>query len=314
MTEPRSGPMDESGLPGGSGPSKSGPPGDMASGNTGQGDMGQGDMGQQHLGQTTGATSVGGPGQQQAQGDTSGVTTATRQSTQQTVPQQYGPQAERREDERGAEGYGRPGVADEAGLMGAGARRAWPAVLCGGLGLIAVGIMMIVWPRATLTLVAILIGAALVVSGVVKLWEGFTSRTEGGGMRAAYIVIGLLAVLAGLYCLRHHALSLFLVAFVTGVYFIVHGISELGVAASGRVHGRALRAVLGVFSIVAGILMVVWPALTLGLLVLLVGAWLMFYGLVLCGLAFQLLKAGKEAKSGTAGRAPSARRLATSTR
>jgi uncharacterized membrane protein HdeD (DUF308 family) len=310
MTEPRSGPPDESGLPGGSGPSRSGPPADMASGNTSQGDMSQ-----QHLGQTTGATSVGGQGQQPAQGDTSGVTTATRQSAaQQTVPQQYGPQAERAEGERGAEGYGRPGMADEGGLMAAAAGRAWPAVLCGGLGLIAVGIMMIVWPRATLTLAAILIGAALVVVGVVKLWEGFTSRTEGGGMRAAYIVIGLLAVLAGLYCLRHHALSLFLVAFVTGVFFIVHGISEIGVAASGRVHGRALRAVLGVFSIVAGILMVVWPGLTLGLLVLLVGAWLMFYGLVLCGLAFHLLKAAKEAKSGTAGRAPSARRLATSTR
>jgi uncharacterized membrane protein HdeD (DUF308 family) len=309
MTEPRSGPEYESGLPGGSGPSGSGPPADMASGNTGQGDMGQ-----QHPGQSTGATSVGGSGQQPAQGDTSGVTTATRQSAQQTVPQQYGPQAERMEAERGAEGYGRPGVADEGGLIAAGARRAWPAVLCGGLGLIALGVMMIVWPAATLTLVAILIGAALVVSGVVKLWEGFSSRIEGGGMRAAYIVIGMLAVLAGLYCLRHHALSLFLVAFVTGVYFIVHGISELGVAASGRVPGRALRAVLGVFSIVAGILMVVWPALTLGLLVLLVGAWLMFYGLVLCGLAFQLMRGAKAAKSGSAGRTRSARRLATSAR
>jgi uncharacterized membrane protein HdeD (DUF308 family) len=309
MTEPRSGPMDESGLPGGSGPSGSGPPGDMASGNTGQGDMGQ-----QHLGQSTGATSVGGPGQQPAQGDTSGVTTATRQPAQQTVPQQYGPQAERREEERGAEGYGRPGYADERSLLGAAAGRAWPAVLCGGIGLIAVGIMMIVWPAATLTLVAILIGAALLVSGLVKLWEGFTARAESGGMRAAYIVIGLLAVLAGLYCLRHHALSLFVVAFVTGVYFVVHGISELGVAASGKVPGRTLRAVLGVFSIVAGILMVVWPALTLGVLVLLVGAWLMLYGLVLCGLAFYLMKAAKEAKSGSAGRAPSARKLATSTR
>lgn len=310
MTEPRSGPMDESDLPGGSGPSRSGPPADMASGNTGQSDTGQ-----QHLGQSTGATSVGGQSQQQAQGDTSGVTTATRQSGQQTVPQQYGPQTERMEPERGAEGYGRPGIAGEAEMLAAGARRSWPAVLCGGLGLIALGIMMIVWPAATLTLVAILIGAALVVSGLVKLWEGFSARTESGGMRVAYIAVGLLAVLAGLYCLRHHALSLFLVAFVTGVYFVVHGISEIGVAASTRVPGRTLRAVLGVFSIAAGILMVVWPAITLGILVLLVGAWLMFYGLVLCGLAFSLLKGATEAKSGSAGRTRrSSRKLATSTR
>ncbi|HUA42412.1 MAG TPA: HdeD family acid-resistance protein [Streptosporangiaceae bacterium] len=309
MTEPRSGPVDESGLPGGSGPSGSGPPADMA-----QGNMGQGDMGQQHMGQTTGATSVGGPGQQPAQGDTSGVTTTTRQqAAQKTVPQQYGPQAEKMEAERGAEGAAKPGLAAEGGLMAAAAGRAWPAVLCGGLLLVAVGVMMFVWPSATLTIIAILIGAALVVSGLVKLFEGFTAKAESGGMRVAYIAIGLLAVLAGLYCLRHHALSLFLVAFVTGVYFIVHGISDLGVAFSGNVPGRALRGVLGVFSIAAGILMVVWPGITLGLLVILVGAWLLFYGLVLCGLAFSLFRAAKEGKR-AAEHTPSTTRLATSAR
>lgn len=309
MTEPRSGPADDSGLPGGSGPSGSGPPADMA-----QGNMGQGDMGQQQMGQTTGATSVGGPGQQPAQGEASGVTTTTRQqAAQKTVPQQYGPQGERMEAERGAESADRAGLATESGLMAAAAGRAWPAVLCGGLLLIAVGVMMFVWPAATLTVIAILIGAALVVSGLVRLYEGFAAKAETGGMRVAYIAVGLLAVLAGLYCLRHHALSLFLVAFVTGVYFIVHGISDLGVAFSANVPGRALRGVLGVFSIAAGILMVVWPGITLGLLVILVGAWLLFYGLVLCGLAFSLFRAAKQAKH-AAEHTPSTTRLATSTR
>ena len=127
------------------------------------------------------------------------------------------------------------------------------------------------------------------------------------------IVVTLyIAVLAGLYLLRHHTLSLFLVAFVTGVYFIAHGVSDIGVAISSDVPARALRGVLGVFSLAAGILMVVWPAITLVILFTLVGAWLLFYGLVLCGLAFSLHKASKEAKSGSAGRAPRSRRLATS--
>ena len=131
-------------------------------------------------------------------------------------------------------------------------------------------------------------------------------------MRAAYIVIGLLAVLAGLYLLRHHTLSLFLVAFVTGVYFIAHGVADIGVAISGNVPGRALRGVLGVFSLAAGILMVVWPGITLVLLFTLVGAWLIFYGLVMAALAFSLYKASKAAKSAAARHAPRPRRLATS--
>jgi uncharacterized membrane protein HdeD (DUF308 family) len=112
-------------------------------------------------------------------------------------------------------------------------------------------------------------------------------------MRAAYIVIGIVAVLAGLYCLRHHALSLFLVTFLISVYFIAHGISDIGVAFSAPVPGRGIRAVLGVCSLAAGLILLVWPAITLLLLLTIAGAWLIFYGLVLGGLAFSLWRASR---------------------
>jgi len=232
------------------------------------------------------------------------MTTATRTSASQaTVPQQ-GHQQER-------DNLGRYARHDDRGVGTVISRtvgNAWGAVLFGGLLLIAAGVVLLVWPSATLTLVAILIGAAVLVSGLVKLFEGFTASGQSGGMRAGYIVIGTLAVLAGVYLIRHHALSLFLIAFVTGLYFIVHGISDIGVATTPNVPGRGLRAVLGVFSLAAGIIMVVWPSLTLTLLVLIVGAWLLLYGLVLCGLAFSTRRAAK-AVSGS----PGAARLATGT-
>jgi uncharacterized membrane protein HdeD (DUF308 family) len=209
---------------------------------------------------------------------------------QQYEPQQYG-EPYQEEPGTGSEGTAMRGDA----LLATAARQSWPAVLVGGVGLIALGVILLVWPHASLTVVAVLIGAALVVSGLVRLYEGFTASNQSGGMRAAYVVVGLLAILAGLYCLRHHALSLFLVAFVTGVYFIAHGISDIGIAASVPVPGRGLRAVLGVFSLAAGIIMVIWPAITVVLLLTIVAAWLLFYGLMLCGLAFSLHKAGRSA-------------------
>jgi uncharacterized membrane protein HdeD (DUF308 family) len=112
-------------------------------------------------------------------------------------------------------------------------------------------------------------------------------------MRAAYVVIGLLAILAGLYCLRHHALSLFIVTFLISVYFIAHGISDIGVAVSTPVPGRGIRAVLGLFSLAAGIVILVWPAITLVLLLTIAAAWLLFYGLALGVLAFSLWRAGR---------------------
>jgi len=203
-----------------------------------------------------------------------------------------GQQAEYVEYSEHAEYASQPGYGGDS-VLAAAAGMSWAAVLAGALAMVGLGIVLLVWPHATLLVVAILIGAALVVSGLVKLFEGFTARGESGGMRAAYVVIGLLAVLAGLYCLRHHALSLFLVAFVTGVYFIMHGIADLGVAFSVQVPGRGLRGVLGVFSIAAGVIMVVWPAVTLVILLTIVAAWLIFYGLVLAGLAFSLRRASK---------------------
>jgi uncharacterized membrane protein HdeD (DUF308 family) len=193
----------------------------------------------------------------------------------------------------------------QGGLPEAVAGKTWGALLFGAVCMLAAGVVVLVWPNATLLVAGICIGLALIGSGLVKLYEGFsTTREESGGMRAAHVVIGLLAILAGVYLLRHHALSVGLIAFLTGVYFIVHGISDLGVAFSGMGRDRPVRALLGVFSLFAGIIMVAWPALTLVLLVLMVGAWLLFYGLMLAFLAFTLRRAAKEAR--TAQVAPSA--------
>jgi uncharacterized membrane protein HdeD (DUF308 family) len=321
MTEPRSGPANEPGQPGGSWPPASRPPAGTGQGNTGASSTGASDTGRGSTGASasgprqpdtgferdTGmresgrATQGEGAAQGEGAGQGGGVKTRTQQ-TQATVPQQYGRQAERGTEAEAA------GVPAEGGLIAAAAGRAWHAVLLCALGMLALGIMLLVWPHAALTLVAVLIGAAVIVAGIVKLHEAFTASNHSGGMRAGYVAIGLLAVIVGSYLLLHHALSLFLLAFVTGVFFIAHGVADIGAAVSGHVPGRTLRAVLGVLSIAAGIVMVVWPAISLVLLLTIVAAWLLCYGLVLGGLAYHLRKASREGGVGKAEGAPSFKR------
>lgn len=241
-----------------------------------------------------GATGGRGPESTRGASSSSSTATARRTSAEANVPQQLGHQQERM---AGEEDYGGAGeVAPVPAAVAAAAKSSWGVVLLCGLGLIALGICLLVWPNASLTVAAVLIGAAIMVAGLVKLWEGFTAKAESGGMRAGYVVIGLLAVVVGIYLLRHHAVSLFLLAFVTGVFFIAHGISDLGLAISASTPNRGLRAVLGVFSLAVGIIMVIWPGITLALLLLIVAAWLLFYGLVLVALAFSIRRAGKEAE------------------
>ena len=129
---------------------------------------------------------------------------------------------------------------------------------------LAVGVILLVWPHATLIIVAALIGAALLVTGLFRLISGFTAHGVSGGTRAAYVIIGLLAALAGLYCLRHLDVTVVLVAFIVGVFWTLHGIVDLIVAAtSGPGTGRGLRAFTGLLSLAAGLIVMFWPSITL---------------------------------------------------
>jgi uncharacterized membrane protein HdeD (DUF308 family) len=248
--------------------------------------------------------------------------TATRTATPSTsVPQQTGQQGASQtrraqeptrteysettyaESSYGRATYGEPGYGEPTGgqnMIAKAAKMSWTVLLLGALVMIGLGIALLVWPHASLTVVAILFGAALVISGAVRLYEGFTAHGgQSGGMRAAYIVLGLIAVVAGVYCLRHHDLSLFLVAFVVGVYFIMHGIADIGAAASAPGGGRGLRFVMGIFAIAAGLVLVIWPGISLVLMLTIMAAWLLFYGVVLGALAFSLRRAAKDVTSGT---------------
>src|SRR5580658_8233354 len=96
------------------------------------------------------------------------------------------------------------GEPDELTLFGTNlASAAWPAFLAAGIGAIVLGALLLAWPRETLAIVAVLIGVALIVTGILRLMDGFTSHEATGGKRVASVVVGLIAIVLGLYCIRH---------------------------------------------------------------------------------------------------------------
>ena len=171
------------------------------------------------------------------------------------------------------------------------ARHSWLALMVAGLGMSALGIVVLAWPKETLAVLAILVGAALIVSGGLRLFEAFGPRSEdAAGRRFGSGVIGLLAVIVGVYCLADQAVTVLVLALLVGVLWIVHGITDLAVARSTPTGtpGRGLRALAGAFSIVVGVIMVAWSGMSLVVLLTLLGAWLLCYGVLLTVLAFRL--------------------------
>ncbi len=205
---------------------------------------------------------------------------------QQGQPGQAGPAAPARDDQEWQRGEMAQFAPDAASVT-------WPAFMAAGIGSIVVGAILLIWPKATLNIVAVLIGVALIVAGVLRLMDGFTSHEASGGRRVASVVIGLLAIILGLYCIRHYHVTITVLAIITGLFWVIHGISDIAVGIfASRFTGRGLILLTGVLSLCAGFIVLFWPTISLTVLIAVIGIWLIIYGLIAAVLAFRLRREG----------------------
>jgi len=169
------------------------------------------------------------------------------------------------------------------------ASAAWPAFMAAGIASVAVGAILLAWPKETLTVVAVLIGIALVIAGVMRLMDGFTSHEASGGKRLVSVVIGLLAVILGLYCIRHYHFTITALAIIVGLFWVIHGVADIAVGLFvGRFPGRGFTLIVGVLSLCAGIIVLFWPTISITVLVAVIGIWLIIYGLLAVVLGIRL--------------------------
>jgi uncharacterized membrane protein HdeD (DUF308 family) len=185
------------------------------------------------------------------------------------------------------------GVIANSGFLGL---RPWQALFAAGAVTFILGLIVLIWPGATLLVLALLFGCYLVLSGVLSLIEGLSEQATDGAMRIGYIVLGVLGVVLGLFCLRRIDITVLLLAFLLSAFWIMRGVVDLAAAMSHRdVSGRGLRAFTGMLSLIAGVLVLFWPGITLTTLLVFAGAWLMIYGVTLAILGFGLRRLARSA-------------------
>jgi len=142
------------------------------------------------------------------------------------------------------------------------------------------GILLFFWPYASLAVTAVLLGIALLATGVLRLVHGVTAGGRDGTHRGAHLLIGILAVLAGIYCLGDIAETAIPLSLVVGLFWVMNGLVDL-VALGRPGPGRALTGITGGLSLLAGLVMIFWPAITVPVMVVVMGAWLACDGLLL---------------------------------
>ncbi|MFC5633819.1 HdeD family acid-resistance protein [Streptomyces bullii] len=159
-------------------------------------------------------------------------------------------------------------------------RTAWQSVLLTGAASLLLGLLILVWPGASLLAAGVLFGLYLLLSGVLQLAAAFgTHRTTS--LRVLAFVSGSLSILLGLFCLRGPLRSILLLGLWIGIGWLFRGITQtLAAAHDPAMPARGWQTVLGVLTFVAGVVLIVAPLESVAVLTLVGGCWLLAVGAV----------------------------------
>lgn len=166
-------------------------------------------------------------------------------------------------------------------------------VLFGVGGLIAavLGVLVLLAPKTTagaaLLLVAALIGAYAVVTGLVYIGTALFAKGVGAWSRIGHIVLGLLYIVSGVVIMSNllfaGVVTAIFFSIMVGIMWIAEGV--LAFALASRSGNKAWSIVYGIISIIAGATLLFSPlmgAVTLW--------WLLGIGMVVLGVA-QMVRA-----------------------
>jgi uncharacterized membrane protein HdeD (DUF308 family) len=155
--------------------------------------------------------------------------------------------------------------------------RSWTWLLGSAVMTLVPGVLVLVWPEATLHVLAVLIGLYLLVTGVFRFVAVFARE---GHERLPGLLLAVLYVLAGVLCLRNPLQTIAALSLITGVVWLVSGILTLYTAISvGDLPHRGVVMVAAILGVVAGIVVLALPAESARALTRLLGLWLVLLGL-----------------------------------
>jgi uncharacterized membrane protein HdeD (DUF308 family) len=126
-----------------------------------------------------------------------------------------------------------------------------------GIASVLFGVLAIIWPGVSIAILMLLFGVYALVDGLFLL--GFASQKRGP--KARYVVFGLISIAAGVIAFAYPGLTALSLYVLIGIWAIVSGIAELGIAIAARSADISVGSLVlvGMFSILCGIALFALP-------------------------------------------------------
>ena len=168
----------------------------------------------------------------------------------------------------------------------------WWALALRGVAAVLFGLLALFWPGITLTALILLFGAYALVDGVFTIVAGIRGV---GGRRWLLLAEGLLGAIAGLVALALPGAVAIVMLYVVAAWAVLTGLLEIVAAVQLRreIEGEWALALVGIVSVLFGVVLAVLPGVGLPSLVWLIGAGVLVSGIALIALAFRVRARGR---------------------
>ncbi len=167
----------------------------------------------------------------------------------------------------------------------------WKSTLVSGILALILGGLVAARPGISVVFAAIVFGAYLLITGIVQVVFGFSLHTSAGG-RVLLFISGAAALVLALLCFRSLPNAILLLAIWIGVGFVFRGVATtISAVSDPTVPGRIWHVVIGVITLLAGIVTIVEPFSSIATLAFVVGIWLIVIGVFEIVSAFGIRRA-----------------------
>lgn len=167
-------------------------------------------------------------------------------------------------------------------------KSSWIWRLLGGIILVILGILILVYPGITLAITVLIVGVFLLITGIFELVFGLSAEAKNA--KWLFVLQGLLSLILGILIVVFPALSLAAFIYLVAAWAIIWGVFELVASfmvpeevrkAVYGTGGKWMGVLIGLIAIIFGIILAIYPQATLTIIIYIVGFMVIAMGILL---------------------------------
>jgi uncharacterized membrane protein HdeD (DUF308 family) len=177
------------------------------------------------------------------------------------------------------------------GILASLYQRTWWSLLVRGIAAIVFGFLALFWPDRVLDTLITILGIFVLVVGIAFTVSAVAHR-DSGRHWLRHLIPGIIGIFVGIVTIAWPEAATVLLIYLIALWALIHGIGEIHAAIRLRrdIAGEWVPLIIGVASIIIGVILILHPLMAGAMLMWLVGLVMVILGILWIIMAFRARK------------------------